>query len=245
MSPSLPTLAFFVHFRHTLVTHPTKIFHFSIIVTPPPRDTPCHPPPKKIVNVHQGTHNIPSHVLYYSPMVLKFQRIVSSTVPNTPHGTHDIFHVHHDIPHSTEHPMVLKITPTVLMISPTILNTSTVLKISPHLSWYLRYPHGTQDLFHVDHDIPHSTEHPMVLKITPTVLMISPTILNTSTVLKISPHLSWYTRYPHDTQDIPPQYSWYPPMVLNTPTVLSSPTVLHTHYTGCWFSRLVKNDSED
>ena len=80
-------------------------------------------------------------------MVLKFQRIVSPTVLNTPQGTHDIFHVHHDIPHSTEHPMVLKITPTVLMISPTILNTSTVLKISPTFIMispipprYSRYP---------------------------------------------------------------------------------------------------------
>ena len=100
-------------------------------------------------------------------MVLKFQSIVSPTVLNTPHGTHDIFHVHHDIPHCTEHPMVLKKTPTVLMISPTILNTSTVLKISPTFimispipPWYSRYPttvlmispHGT--------DYPHSTEFP-------------------------------------------------------------------------------------
>ena len=45
----------FVHFKHTFVTHPTKISRFSITVTPPPRDTACHPSPlqKKILNVHQ------------------------------------------------------------------------------------------------------------------------------------------------------------------------------------------------
>ena len=47
----------------------------------------------------------------------------------------------------TEHPTVLKISPTFIMISPMVLNIPTVLKISPH---------GT-------HDIPHGTEHPMVL----------------------------------------------------------------------------------
>ena len=35
-----------LHFKHTFVTHPAKISHFSITVTPPPRDTACHPPPK-------------------------------------------------------------------------------------------------------------------------------------------------------------------------------------------------------
>ena len=39
-----PYPSFFVHFKHTFVTHPTKISRFSIIVTPPPRDTACHPP---------------------------------------------------------------------------------------------------------------------------------------------------------------------------------------------------------
>ena len=39
--------SFFLHFKHTFVTHPTKISCFSITVTPPPRDTACHPPPKK------------------------------------------------------------------------------------------------------------------------------------------------------------------------------------------------------
>ena len=48
-----PYPRFFVHFKHTFVTHPTKISRSSITVTPPPRDTACHPPPKKkILNVH-------------------------------------------------------------------------------------------------------------------------------------------------------------------------------------------------
>ena len=44
-----PYPSFFVYFKHTFVTHPTKISRFSITVTPPPRDTACHPPspPKK------------------------------------------------------------------------------------------------------------------------------------------------------------------------------------------------------
>ena len=46
MWPSLPTPAFFVHFKHTFVTHPAKISCFSITVTPSPRDTACHPPQK-------------------------------------------------------------------------------------------------------------------------------------------------------------------------------------------------------
>ena len=51
-----PFPSFFVHFKHTFVTHPTKIFRFSIAVTPPPRDTACNPPPKKkILNVHLST----------------------------------------------------------------------------------------------------------------------------------------------------------------------------------------------
>ena len=39
-----PYPGFFVHFKHTFVTHPTKISHFSINVMTPPRDTACHPP---------------------------------------------------------------------------------------------------------------------------------------------------------------------------------------------------------
>ena len=45
-----PYPSFFVHFKHTFVTHRTKISHFSITVMPPPRDTACHSP--EILNVH-------------------------------------------------------------------------------------------------------------------------------------------------------------------------------------------------
>ena len=41
-----PYPSFFVHFKHTFVTHSTKISRFPITVTPPPRDTACHPPKK-------------------------------------------------------------------------------------------------------------------------------------------------------------------------------------------------------
>ena len=41
-----PYPGFFVHFKHTFVTHLTKISCFSITVTPPPRDTACPPPPQ-------------------------------------------------------------------------------------------------------------------------------------------------------------------------------------------------------
>ena len=41
-----PYPSFFVHFNHTLVTHPNKISHFSLTVMAPPRDTACHPPKK-------------------------------------------------------------------------------------------------------------------------------------------------------------------------------------------------------
>ena len=37
-----PYPSFYVHFKHTFVTHPTKISRFSITVRPPPRDTACH-----------------------------------------------------------------------------------------------------------------------------------------------------------------------------------------------------------
>ena len=71
-----------------------------------------------------------------SPTVLKFQRMVSPTVLNTPrHPWYPptcimISSMVLNIPHGTQD------TPTVLMISPTVLNTPMVLKISPHLSWY-------------------------------------------------------------------------------------------------------------
>ena len=41
-----PYPSFFVHFKHTFVTHPTKISRFSITVTPPSRDTACNPQKK-------------------------------------------------------------------------------------------------------------------------------------------------------------------------------------------------------
>ena len=101
-------------------------------------------------------------------------------VLNTQHGSHDIRHMHHDIPHSTERP-----------------------------PQYSRYPP------HMHHDIPHGTEHPLQYSRYP------------PTVLKISAH---------STQDICPQYSRYPPTsiitshtVWNIPTVLKiSPMVLNT-----------------
>ena len=88
----------------------------------------------------------------------------SPTVLNTLHGTHDIPHVHHDIPHSTEHPTVLQITPH---------GTHDI----PHGT---EHPHGTQDIPHIYRDIPHGTEHPpRYSRYSPMVLMISPTVLNT------------------------------------------------------------------
>ena len=46
-----PYPSFFVHFKHTVVTHPPKISRFSITVTPPPRRRLATPPPEKILNV--------------------------------------------------------------------------------------------------------------------------------------------------------------------------------------------------
>ena len=73
----------------------------------------------QVVNIHYlgQIHNLGQN----TPTVL----MISPTVLNTLHGTQDIPHIYHDIPHGTEHP-----------------------------SRYSRYPpHGT-------HDIPHGTEHP-------------------------------------------------------------------------------------
>ena len=39
-----PYPSFYVHFKHTFVTHPTKIFRSSITVKPSARNTACHPP---------------------------------------------------------------------------------------------------------------------------------------------------------------------------------------------------------
>ena len=58
-------------------------------------------------------HWTTSMVLMISPTVLKFQRMVSPTVLNTLHGTHDIPNGTHDIPTVLNTPTVLS-TPTVL-----------------------------------------------------------------------------------------------------------------------------------
>ena len=83
-----PYPSFFVHFKHTFVTQPTKISRFSITVTPPPRDTACHPPPK-ILNVHKGV----SHFLSWEaeltqdgrgePIPKDFSSLIFGKVPNT------------------------------------------------------------------------------------------------------------------------------------------------------------------
>ena len=105
----------------------------------------------------------------------------------TPHGTHDIPHMHHDIPPQYSNykgwyppwywtPPTVLISPTCIMISPTVLKiTSTVLMISPRYwtpAWYSRFLH--------------STEHPPRYS-------------------RYPPHASWY----------PPRY-WTPHTVLHT-----------------------------
>ena len=108
-------------------------------------------------------------------------------------------------------PTVLMISPTCIMISRTILIIPTVLKVTPRYSWYpprywtpprySRYPH-------IYHDIPAVLNTPRYSRYLPTVLKISP----------------------HSTQDISPQYSWFPSRYW-TP-----PTVQHTAHTLCrWF----------
>ena len=69
----------------------------------------------------------------FSPMVL-----------NTLHDTHDIPHLHHDIPHGTEHPN----------------GTQDIPHIYHDIHHGTEHPHGTQDIPHSTHDIPHGTEHP-------------------------------------------------------------------------------------
>ena len=66
-----------------------------------------------------------------SPTVLKFQRMVSPTVLNIPHGT--------------EHPTVLKITPH---------STHDIPHSTEHPPWYSRYPPTFIMISH------HGTEHP-------------------------------------------------------------------------------------
>ena len=68
--------------------------------------------------------------------------------------------MHHDIPMVLSTPTVLKITHTALMTSPTVLNTPTVLKISPMVP---NIPTVLKISPHMDHDIPHGTEHHTVL----------------------------------------------------------------------------------
>ena len=106
------------------------------------------------------------------PVVLNFQRMVSPTVLNTTHSTHDIPHVYHDIPMVLSIPHSTQDNPTVLMISPMVLNTplSPMVLNTPRYSRYphiyhdiltvLNIPQGTQDIPHGTHDTPHCTEHP-------------------------------------------------------------------------------------
>ena len=86
--------------------------------------------------IHVG--DIPSTMGVFSTVGTQIIKDFPSTVLNTLHGTHDIPHVHHDIPHSTEH------------------------------------PHGTQDNPHGTHDIPHGTEHPHSTQDIPTFILIPP-----------------------------------------------------------------------
>ena len=74
-----PYPSFFVHFKHTFVTHPNKISRLSIAVMPPPRDTACHPP--KILNVHllyktDSVTIIFQHILRQSPLYFLNNKIV-------------------------------------------------------------------------------------------------------------------------------------------------------------------------
>ena len=93
----------------------------------------------------------------------------------TPHGTQDIPHIYHCIPHGTEHP-----------------NSTQDI---PHGT---EHPHSTQDIPHGTHDIPHGTEHPTVLKISSRVLMISHMVLNTPHGTE-HPHVTAHTLYRVDT----------------------------------------------
>ena len=52
--------------------------------------------------IHVG--DIMSTVGVFSTVGYSNNKRFSPTVLNTLHGTHDIPHVHHDIPHGTEHP---------------------------------------------------------------------------------------------------------------------------------------------
>ena len=97
-----------------------------------------------VIWVPHGTHDIPPHVSWYPPTVLKFQRMVSPTVLNTLHGTH------HSPPRASWYPPRYWTPPRYSCYLPTVLNT----------------PHGTQDT----HDIPSRYWTPSTVLNTPTVL---------------------------------------------------------------------------
>ena len=81
--------------------------------------------------------------------VLKLLQILP-TVLNTLHGTHNIPHMHHDIPHGTEHTPRYSRYPHIYHDIP---------HGTEHTPRYSRYPHGT-------HDIPHGTAHTLYRVIT-------------------------------------------------------------------------------
>ena len=114
-----------------------------------------------VIWVPHGTEHPPRYSWYpptcimISPTVLKFQRMVSPTVLNTPHGTQDNPHGTHDIPHGTEHPpRYSRYPPTFIMISPHgTEHPPRYSRYPPRYSWYpptvlntptvLSTPHGT------------------------------------------------------------------------------------------------------
>ena len=75
-----PYPSFYVHFKHTFVTHPTKIFRSSIIVTPSPRNTACHPSPQKTQNVHLFVTSIDFQG-WATPLQYKLQRKLHRAAP--------------------------------------------------------------------------------------------------------------------------------------------------------------------
>ena len=121
-----------------------------------------------------GVSSVLGGVQYHGENLLLFEYPM---VLNTLHGTQDIPHMYHDIPHGT------KIT-------------------KDGISHTTEHPHST-------HDILHGTKHPHSTHDIRTCIVITP---------YGTEHPLWYSRYPHGTHDIA--------------TVLKTPTVLHTHYTG-------------
>ena len=126
----------------------------------------------------------PLGVLMISPTCI----MIFSQCTEHPWSTHDIPHMHHDIPPMYWTPLMYSwYPPDVLMISPRC--TRGIPRCTEHTlmcSWYS----------------PRCTEHPlMYLWYPPDVLMVPPDVLNT----------------PWCTYDIPPMYSWYPPMYWTPP----------------------------